>query len=186
MRAGFKRGLRKFKSLAAKDGGKLPRARRAMRRKITQKLRRINLDQILKFAIKFHTIYIFKHAARRSWPWLHRLNLAAALIFFGLRSLLQFCSFCKFLIFCRCCICPSCCCACCCIRLCCVAICCCCALCWACALSALNELNVSCDTACSCTARAASASLFCRFAQRFVRSLLSELAASHLLAYVAG
>lgn len=142
MRVGFKRGLRNFKSPAAKDRGKLLRARRAMRRKITQKLRRINLDQILKFATKFHTIYIFKHAARRSWLWLHRLNLAAALIFFGLRSLLRFRSFCKFFIFCRRCICPICCCAWCCIRLCCVAIYCCCALCWACALPALNELRV--------------------------------------------
>ncbi len=104
------------------------------------------------------------------------------LIFSRLRSLFQFCSFCKFLIFCRCCICPSCCYACCCIRLRCSEIYRSCALCWACALSALNELNVSCDTACFCAARATSASIFCRFAQRFDCSLFSELATSHLLA----
>ena len=107
------------------------------------------------------------------------------LIFSRLRSLFQFCSFCKFRIFCRCCICPSCCCACCCIRLCCVALYCCCALCCACALFALNKLSVSCDAVCSCAFRAASASIFCRIAQRFSCFLLIGLATSHLLAPIA-
>lgn len=135
-----------------------------MRRKIIQKLRRIKFRSNFKIRDQIPLPFIFL-ACRRL--------LLATDISTKFRRCLYFpdriaCSgsarFFEFLIFCRCRIYPIYCCDYCRIRLCCMAIYRSCALYWACATSA---------------------SIFCRFARRFVRSLLSGLATSHLLAYAA-
>ena len=72
------------------------RARRAMRRKITQKLRRIKFRSNFKIRNQIPLPFKFLSRPHAALGYGHIGQRPPLLIFSGLRSLLRFCSFCKF------------------------------------------------------------------------------------------